>query len=247
MLMEKKGRERVPREGMSLWSLYVERQGRQEHWGWVEGGLGQRSGKGRSVEGRLRWLCKLKVTGEMRGHGNSRLWDPQPKGTMVRQHMLAGASTVGLRGMDGQGMAASGRLSPLTRSRGLLAALGFGLCFSSQALGLPKQEVFELAASLVSGTSAVGGWAGNVVKRVKQYCPPPLPSGWPCHLGLPLLWAALSLHRAGSCLPSWTCFYGLPGMAILAQGTLDQGACLTWRSVTLGLSKLFELWIPHEF
>lgn len=86
-----------------------------------------------------------------------KLIDPQPKGTMVRQHVLAGASTVGLRGMDGQGMAASGRLSPLTRSRGLLAALGFGLCFSSQALGLPKQEVFELAASLVSGTSAVGG------------------------------------------------------------------------------------------
>lgn len=68
MLMEKKGRERVAREGVSLWSRYVERQGRQEHWGWVEGGLGQRSGKGRSVEGRLRWVCKLKVTGEMRGH-----------------------------------------------------------------------------------------------------------------------------------------------------------------------------------
>lgn len=71
--------------------------------------------------------------------------------------------------------AGSGGLSPDLATPSL--AIGaLGLWFSSQAFALPKQEVFELADSLVSGTSAVGGQAGNAVEGVRQPCTPLLPS-----------------------------------------------------------------------
>lgn len=73
------------------------------------------------------------------------------------QHVLAGLGGNSSAWRGGGGGGRIGRLSPLTQPHCLLATLGFGLCFSSQAFGLPKQEVFELPASLISGTSAVGG------------------------------------------------------------------------------------------
>lgn len=65
----------------------------------------------------------------------------------------SGVAVLGVMGMGWQ----RGRLGPLTQPHCLLATLSFALGFSSQALGLPKQKVFELTASLISGTSAVGG------------------------------------------------------------------------------------------
>ena len=71
--------------------------------------------------------------------------------------------------------AGSGGLSPDLATPSL-ATGALGLWFSSQAFALPKQEVFELVDSLVSGTSAVGGRAGNAVEGVRQPCTPLLPS-----------------------------------------------------------------------
>lgn len=99
-----------------------------------------------------------------------RPWAPEPKGSVVR-------AAVGLvRGaLRGAGRQWSGGLSPdLATPSPATGALG--LWFSSQAFALPKQEVSELTVSLVSGTSAIGGRAGNAVKGVRQPCTPPLPS-----------------------------------------------------------------------
>lgn len=90
----------------------------------------------------------------------------------------------------------------------------------------PKQEVFELADSLVSGTSAVGGQAGNAVEGSDSSAPLSCP---------PLLTLSLGFAFSGSCAfpaqggqlpPQAGCAPGLPVMALLSQTSWAQGDLL---------------------
>lgn len=121
--------------------------------------MGGRAGQG--VEGKPRWQGELKVGRRTRGPAKT-----PGSGTTVPQHVPGhweppavglGAWAGGGRVWGGDGVAATGMLSPLTQSCCLLATWGFGLCFGSQAFGLSELEVFELPASLVAGISAVAG------------------------------------------------------------------------------------------
>ena len=131
------------------------------HWGW---GVKR---KFRGAEGKQGAVPAPGSQRNQRTCWDPRPWAPEPEGSVVGERWRWCVELC--RG------AGSGVLSPdLATPSPATGALG--LWFSSQAFALSKQEVFELADSLVSETSAVGGRAGNAVEGVRQLCTPLLPS-----------------------------------------------------------------------